>query len=303
MAEIGLINGTSYDKNVEQVRNDVDQQLKRGDRETPKLIVFKVVLHLCLKMLHNADTFRTWFVDYSPEGRSYLRYIMLLQLELLDRWFLGQPRAHIESRAILICNTTITLMLAAKIAKDKEGMVHPTSNTGGKGNIWNYHSRTIRWLDDFLRSLGLTDETLSEAHRSWNIQRSCDRKSLSISAADEPKRNASEGPGETLVPLASHWKPFYSELKRLVCTVYNKKWELFNTHQLLNRLAKLVELGPDQTYRKWRPVQVAGEDQSTKTIDDLVIYRCVSISMLFQTTPDNSDLRRSGLWEQVVAII
>ncbi|KAE9574108.1 hypothetical protein CGMCC3_g9916 [Colletotrichum fructicola] len=302
MAEIGLINGKSYDKHVERVRNDVDQQLKCGDSETPKVIVLKVVLHLCLKMLHNADTFRTWFVDYSPEARSYLRYIMLLQLELLDRWFLGQPRAHIESRAILICNTTITLMLAANIAFDKEDMSHSTSNTG-KGNIWNHHSRTIRWLDDFLKSLGLTDGTLNEAHRSWNIQRSCDRKSLSISAADEPKRNASEGPGETLAPLASQWKPFDSELKRLVCTVYKKEWELFNTHQLLNRLAKVVELGLDQTYRKWRPAQVAGEDQSTKTIDDLVIYRCILVAMLFQTAPDNSDLRRSGLWEQVVAII
>ncbi|KAJ0346058.1 hypothetical protein KNSL1_007856 [Colletotrichum chrysophilum] len=302
MAEIGLINGKSYDEHVERVRNDVDQQLKRGDSETPKVIVFKVVLHLCLKMLHNADTFRTWFVDYSPEARSYLRYIMLIQLELLDRWFLGQPRAHIESRAILVCNTTITLMLAANIASEKEDMIHSTSNTG-KGNIWNHHSRTIRWLDDFLKSLGLTDGTLNEAHRSWNIQRSCDRKSLSISAADEPKRNASEGPGETLAPLASQWKPFDSELKRLVCTVYNKEWELFNTHQLLNRLAKVVELGLDQTYRKWRPAQVAGEDQSTKTIDDLVIYRCILVAMLFQTATDNSELRRSGLWEQVVAII
>ncbi|KAF5525124.1 hypothetical protein CGCA056_v002467 [Colletotrichum aenigma] len=298
MAEIGLINRKSFDEYVEKVRHEVDEQLKRGENETPNPIVFKVVLLLCLKMLHNAGTFRTWFVDYPPEARSCLRYITLLQIELRDRWFLGQPRAHIESRAILICNTTITLMLAANIASDKEDMSHSTSNTG-KGNIWNHHSR----YDDFLKSLGLTDGTLDEARRSWNVQRSCDRKSLSISAADEPKRNASEGPGETLAPLASQWKPFDSELKRLVCTVYNKEWELFNTHQLLNRLAKPVELGPDQTYRKWRPVQVAGEDQSTKTIDDLVIYRCVSIAMLFQTTPDNSDLRRSGLWEQVVAII
>ncbi|KAF4833784.1 hypothetical protein CGCTS75_v003674 [Colletotrichum tropicale] len=303
MAEIGLIDRKSYDAYVKKVRYEVDQRLKRGENETPNPIVFKVVLHLCLKMLHNADTFRTWFVDYSPEARSYLRYIMLLQLELLDRWFLGQPRAHIESRAILICNTTITLILAANIASDKEEMAHPSSNTRGKGNVWNYHSRTIRWLDDFLKSLGLTDATLSEARERWNIQRSCDRKSLSISAADEPKRNASEGPGETLAPLASQSKPFDSELKRLVCTVYNKEWELFNTHQLLNRLVKLVELGLDQTYRKWRPAQVAGEDQSTKTIDDLVIYRCILVAMLFQTASDNSDLRRSGLWEQVVAII
>lgn len=104
MAEIGLINRKSFDEYVEKVRHEVDEQLKRGENETPNPIVFKVVLHLCLKMLHNAGTFRTWFVDYPPEARSCLRYITLLQIELLDRWFLGQPRAHIESRAILICS-------------------------------------------------------------------------------------------------------------------------------------------------------------------------------------------------------
>lgn len=40
-----------------------------------------------------------------------------------------------------------------------------------------------------------------------------------------------------------------------------------------------------------------------RNIDDVIIYRCLMVILLFQTAPDSSQILESGLWDMVVPFI
>ncbi|KAK7421871.1 hypothetical protein QQZ08_009749 [Neonectria magnoliae] len=72
--------------------------------------------------------------------------------------------------------------------------------------------------------------------------------------------------------------------------------------------------GEDPVQQAPRPVETEKEHQdkstgrnkqapSIDTIDDMLVWRCILLSMLFQTAPDNTELLRSGLWTHVDPII
>ncbi|KAK1727496.1 uncharacterized protein BDZ83DRAFT_612988 [Colletotrichum acutatum] len=254
-----------------------------------------------MKLLHNDETFRTWFSKYHPAVAAYLRRIIHLQLRLLDLWFLNSNHntSSTQSRAIRICNTTLVLMLADEKAPRKENSTSPVPDEPDH-TVWHLHSNTLEWIEELMNSIGLTPETLEGTRSDWKPEKSFDIKRRSIKNTGTQEEDSDE----ILVPLAAQMKPRDKDLKYLATAYYNKKWELWNTHQMLDRLDKVASSRADSSYRKRRFQQRDGGDVANeKTTDDMIVFRCILIALLFQTAPDNAALIKSGVWEQVVAIV
>ncbi|KAJ0326432.1 hypothetical protein COL5a_006942 [Colletotrichum fioriniae] len=302
MDEMGRVKGETLEAVFKETKRSIYHHLQcQGVGATKPAVGLKVVLHLCMKLLHNDETFRTWFSKYHPAVAAYLRRIIHLQLQLLDRWFLKSSHntASIQSRAIRICNTTLVLMLADEKAPRKDDSISPVLDEPDQ-TVWHLHSHTLEWIEDLMNSIGLTSETLNGTRSDWKPERSFDAKRHSIKNTGTQEEDSDE----ILVPLAAQMKPRDKDLKYLACAHYNKKWELLNTHQMLDRLDKVASSRADSSYRKRRFHQRDGGDEANeKTTDDMIIFRCILIALLFQTAPDNAALIKSGVWEQVVAIV
>ncbi|KAF4778850.1 hypothetical protein HER10_EVM0011469 [Colletotrichum scovillei] len=302
MNELGRVKGETLEAVFMETKRSIYHQLQcQGAGATKPAVGLKIVLHLCMKLLHNDKTFRTWFSKYHPAVAAYLRRIIHLQLQLLDRWFLNPNHntSSTHSRAIRICNTTLVLMLADEKAPKKDDSTSPVPDELDQ-TVWHLHSNTLEWIEDLMNSIGLTPETLEGTRSDWKPEKSFDVKNRSIKNTG----NQEEDSEEILVPLAAQMKPRDKDLKYLACAHYNKKWELLNTHQMLDRLDKVASSRADSSYRKRRFQQRDGGDVANeKTTDDMIIFRCILIALLFQTAPDNAALIKSGVWEQVVAIV
>ncbi|KAK1509396.1 uncharacterized protein CCOS01_15490 [Colletotrichum costaricense] len=302
MDKLGRVKGENLEAVFKETKRSIYHHLQcQGVGATKPAVGLKVALHLCMKLLHNDKTFRTWFSKYHPAVAAYLRRIIHLQLQLLDRWFLNSNHntSSTQSRAIRICNTTLALTLADEKAPKKDDSTSPVPDELDQ-TVWHLHSNTLEWIEDLMNSIGLTPETLEGTRSDWKPERSFDVKNRSIKNTGAQEEDSEE----ILVPLAAQMKPRDKDLKYLACAHYNKKWELLNTHQMLDRLDKVASSRADSSYRKRRFQQRDGGDVANeKTTDDMIIFRCILIALLFQTAPDNAALIKSGVWEQVVAIV
>ncbi|KAK1477225.1 hypothetical protein CCUS01_05043 [Colletotrichum cuscutae] len=260
----------------------------------------------CTSSMHEAASQRqdlsNLVFQISSSSRGILeRRIIHLQLQLLDRWFLNSNHntSSTQSRAIRICNTTLALTLADEKAPKKDDSTSPVPDELDQ-TVWHLHSNTLEWIEDLMNSIGLTPETLESTRSDWEPEKSFDVKNRSIQNTGTQEEDSDE----ILVPLAAQMKPRDKDLKYLAGAHYNKKWELLNTHQMLDRLDKVASSRADSSYRKRRFQQRDGGDVANeKTTDDMIIFRCILIVLLFQTAPDNAALIKSGVWEQVVAIV
>ncbi|KAK1518130.1 hypothetical protein CPAR01_15779 [Colletotrichum paranaense] len=302
MDKLGRVKGETLEAVFKETKRSIIHRLQcQGVGATKPAVGLKVVLHLCMKLLHNDKTFRTWFSKYHPAVAAYLRHIIHLQLQLLDRWFLNSNHntSSTQSRAIRICNTTLALTLADEKAPKKDDSTSPVPDELDQ-TVWHIHSNTLEWIEDLMNSIGLTPETLESTRSDWEPEKSFDVKNHSIQNTGTQEEDSDE----VLVPLAAQMKPRDKDLKYLAGAHYNKKWELLNTHQMLDRLDKVASSRADSSYRKRRFQQRDGGDVANeKTTDDMIIFRCILIALLFQTAPDNAALIKSGVWEQVVAIV
>ncbi|KAI3549188.1 hypothetical protein CABS01_08393 [Colletotrichum abscissum] len=302
MDDVGKVKSETLHETFKKIKQSIYNSWNcQGGNGSNPTVGLKVVLHLCLKLLHNADTFRSWFDEYHPAVGAYLRRLILLQLQLLDLWFMDDKHttSSTESRAIRICNTTLVLMLAEDMASRQGDVVHPTPDES-KQTVFRLNLRTLKWLENLMKPIDLPEEIPARYRNDWNPQKSFDRKSLSIKSV----QNQEQDDHEILESLAAQMKPYDKDLRHLACDHYNKKWELFNTCRMLNRLDKVVSSKADSAYRKRLPRECQVEESvDDKTTDDIIIFRCILISLLFQMAPDNSKLLDSGIWEQVVGIL
>ncbi|KAJ3946309.1 uncharacterized protein N0V96_004669 [Colletotrichum fioriniae] len=303
MDEMGRVKGETLEAVFKETKRSIYHHLQcQGVGATKPAVGLKVVLHLCMKLLHNDETFRTWFSKYHPAVAAYLRRIIHLQLQLLDRWFLKSSHntASIQSRAIRICNTTLVLMLAEEKAPRKDDSISSVLDEPDQ-TVWHLHSHTLEWIEDLMNSIGLTSETLNGTRSDWKPERSFDAKRHSIKNTGTQEEDSDE----ILVPLAAQMKPRDKDLKYLACAHYNKKWELLNTHQMLDRLDKVASSRADSSYRKRRFHQRDGGDEANeKTTDDMIIFRYIVTGLRKELigdflTYDDDDGSSRRIWQHI----
>lgn len=75
-----------------------------------------VVLHMCIKMLHDPADLLSWFFSISSRDQTIIRSIILDQMDKADTWLSSDeiPKELVNNRRAILCNTTISLIEAEK---------------------------------------------------------------------------------------------------------------------------------------------------------------------------------------------
>lgn len=81
--------------------------------------------------------------------------------------------------------------------------------------------------------------------------------------------------------------------------------EAWPSSRLWDRLSTLVVYhAKENTYWPlWNRFQEERNNQTSRDMDDVIIYRCLMVILLFRTAADSSKILESGLWNKVVPII
>lgn len=81
--------------------------------------------------------------------------------------------------------------------------------------------------------------------------------------------------------------------------------EAWPSSRLWDRLSTLVVYhSKENTYWPlWNQFQEEKHNQTSRDIDDVLIFRCLMVILLFRTAADSSKILESGLWNKVVPII
>lgn len=182
--------------------------------------------------------------------------------------------------------------------------------------IVDYSSGTLEAIRKLLDGLNLSNSTLSFSfQKSWDAAPKGTRnmfKVLSqknhkypgvISTYDQHGTVASEE-GEISNFLMNLGR-FDYQLQALLGTEYNAPENIFNTHRALDALGDILvyhlEKGDSGS---WWDRHIGWKDnEDGRELDDVIIYRCLIVTLLFRTTLDSSEILKSGLWEQIVPII
>lgn len=81
--------------------------------------------------------------------------------------------------------------------------------------------------------------------------------------------------------------------------------EAWPSSRLWDRLSALVVYHSKENthWPLWNRFQEEKHNQTSRDIDDVIIYRCLMVILLFRTAADSSKILESGLWNKVVPII
>lgn len=74
---------------------------------------------------------------------------------------------------------------------------------------------------------------------------------------------------------------------------------------LWDRLRALIVYHSEKDLKTpvWEQHKNKRSNKMARDIDDVIIYRCLMMILLFRTAADSSEILKSGIWDQVVPII
>lgn len=242
----------------------------RGDSEST--LGHCVVLHMCLKLLHEPEKLEEWFFDISSVFREYLRRTILQQWKDVDQW-LCDKYDDVESRSILLCSTTIVSLKAEQMSKGEHltasgperSMCHTKQPEPGERSHWQSANREGP-KQDF--ASGLHFKTL-----------------------------------QVLRKLLENSDKSHSGARELAYMV--RRDSLSSSERLWDRLSAVVvyHSKKESNWPLWDRFQKERDNDKARDIDDVIIYCCLMMILLFRTAADSSKILASGLWDKVVPII
>ena len=284
-----------------------------------QFVGFRDVFQACLQLLHDFDGFRSWFGTTYPFRQRYIRTLILLQIRQVDQWL--KHKADVDGhsshcRAVSLYCTTSTLL---EMERDEEDgfIVNPPRTAFSK-----HHFRKNRSFDHY-------SPTLSKVHTIL-----ADFPSISEDTTKNLERNKEDW--RDLIPLHSIQR-HKKLLSRLLGIHGTTDMPIIDICVLLSGLRRVADLcasnqttNTDEQTDYQQPVQNDGEDvqpnglgtfkfeleddrkeeesksgkgESVETMDDMIIWRCILLALLFWTAPDSSETLSSGLWEHIIPII
>ncbi|WQF82301.1 hypothetical protein CDEST_07315 [Colletotrichum destructivum] len=249
----------------------------------------KPMLQLCLKQVNNPDEVREWYGKADPETQQDLRRRILKQLRLVDIW-LGHEE-DVDFRTADLYRTYLVLSHAEKAAKAKIFNA-PVNEAGRDGSHANDNSKfaaaarsrhlpIIRGIRDLLDTLKLARETL---------------EAMLVPDGE------STIPSEHLDHLKEVFRKYQKELDVITAPFSDMSTE--STQMLVDRLCVVVVCNSEQEdgWPLWDRFSSLRDD-STRDVDDVLIFRFILMVLLFQTAIDNSEVLNSSLWDRVIPII
>lgn len=230
----------------------------------------RLVLHTCVELLHEPAILEQWLFEASFDSRKFLASLVREQIRDVDQWLHDKLRDEesIRHRSILLCNTTIVLLRVEQMIDDNffkfSGPEEPQGH-GVQGG--SFEQQQTQSSDRGRHGQGSNSGT---HFRILQVLRTM------VDGLHEKVRGASEL--ENLLHDRSDSSLLWDRLKTIV--VYHSKDE-----------------------QLWHDFKGDKYDKAARDIDDVIIYRCLMMVLLFRTAADSSKILESGIWDQVVPII
>lgn len=254
--------------------SDASTEGSREETEAEATIGHGLVLQMCLDLLHRPAVLDQWFSEASSDGLRFLKSLVLEQIKHVDQWLRSKLRdkESIRHRSILLCNTTIVLLRIEQMIDNNFFDSSDPGDPQGHGMQDGSVEQQQRQSSNRGR---LEQGLVSRTH--FNILQMLCNMIDGVDGLHGTVRGASEL--ESLLHDRSPSNLLWDRLKAIV--VYHSKDE--------------------------RPLYVQfkheKDEKATRDIDDVIIYRCLMMVLLFRTAADSSKILESGIWDQVVPII
>ncbi|KAJ0109455.1 hypothetical protein J7T55_000380 [Diaporthe amygdali] len=232
-----------------------------------------LALHMCVKFLQGPERFEEWLLESSIDEQNTLRCIILEQIKEVDTWLLEKcvDLEDLKGRSIILCNTTIAFSQAEQMIKD-----------------------------------GLFTASESETTPRHISSQSVEHNHCQSTNQGGPNQDTARGLHFTtlqalrkLVDNFDENLPGVRELTNLVDSEFSQ------SSRLWDRIRALVvyHSAEDAQWPLWDQFHRERNNELHRDINDVIIYRCLMMILLFRTAADSSKMLESGLWEKVVPII
>lgn len=284
------------------------------------------VFDACLLVLYNMDDFHSWFGGRDDSEKSYFRALVLLQLTQVDKWLAKCNAA--PCRAVTLCLTTLALLDTEMALAD--GSFRSFSENqllmGGESNI------SLEDDDRYIRD-GPWREMMPQAESAHSnlpvdvtIQHRTTIQALGALADVLYARGTSPHS-----PKADYLDKFRTKLLYVLGrdSLFDSEVENAGFAALLSNIRRIthacLEAQTDMSYnellqKRKTPYEVMSVDRlrlltmyhhadpeplpkDDETIDDMLVWKCILVALLFGTAPDNSTVLGSGLWNHVIPIL
>lgn len=229
-----------------------------------------IVLKMCLRLLWEPDKLDQWFLEASPGGQGALRCFILEQIKEVDQW-LRENQADVECRSAMLGNTTIVLLKIEQMIEN--GSLHKTQPEASLGYFG--------WGQSAKRNPGKSTER-----------------------EQQRETTAREIHSDTLLVLhnlVDHLGEDHPEARKVASLM--EVHEAFPSSRLWDRLSTLASYHSEEELPFWDRLRKERDNKMARDIDDVIIYRCLMMILLFRTATDSSKILESGLWDKVVPMI
>lgn len=196
------------------------------------------------------------------------------QIKHVDQWLHSKLRdkESIRHRSILLCNTTIVLL---RVEQMIDNNFFDSSDPGESQGLGMQDGSVEQQHGQSCNRGRLEQGMVSRAH--FNILQMLCNMLDGVDGLHGAVRGANEL--ESLLHDRSPSNLLWDRLKTIVA--YHSKDE-----------------------RPWYDrFKHERDEKATRDIDDVIIYQCLMMVLLFRTAADSSKILESGIWDQVVPII
>lgn len=232
------------------------------------------VLQVCLDLFHEPALLQQSFSEASSDSLKFLRGLVHEQIGEVDDWLCRKDsKEGIRHRSILLCNTTIVLLRVQQMISSK------SFNSPGPDKPLDH---------------GVGCESV-EKQKEQSSNRGRFEKSIvggTHSNVLKELRNMADNLGSV-------------ENQRGTSELANMLDDSSDSSLLWDRLRDLVVYHSEKDLKSplWEQHENERSNKMARDIDDVIIYRCLMMILLFRTAADSSEILKSGIWDQVVPII
>lgn len=258
-------------------RPNTDGDLEESSSMTLRL--HQRTIFLCLFLLKKPEELKGWFSSLPPQDRNEMLSVVLEQLKDIESWLDDKPDK--QQRASVLFNTTLSLCRAQEM--------HENDLFGDL--LASDKSAPNRKLECDKDTAGSHHKPMLQALLSLSILYQVDSDKEPV----EPNEDAvaADVSDEEIQDLSESLTGRYFPDKEDADVLVNKR-------RILGRLGVIAKRNLTHTPGTSSDVGVSEEE---RTLDDIIIYRCLLMALLLWTAPDCSDLLLSGIWEQIIPII
>ncbi|KAF4456689.1 hypothetical protein F53441_1245 [Fusarium austroafricanum] len=256
-------------------------------------VVFIDVFRRSFTFLHSVEDFDAWFQTMQPLQRLVFLLMVLVQLQQLDRFLLARDAGCITSR---LYTTTLALLRIESIISDKRSRANLQTTPN-----WEESLRSNRW----------SSLNMSFAIHQAPISRHLEFLQILDCVLESPENSESQ---QNKTPFLHLRRDIDDLLDMNNDGMYKDEGR---SEDLLNKLKETIQdlyvacqglYGSEEKYKlimKREPTDMQTEAyiSGEENVSNILIWRAILLSILFQTAPDNSDALTSGLWEHVIPIL